>query len=324
MVQRFGLIKPAESVIQKNRKNQTGGNYYRFPSDLGAHAVILNFKQYQYGGSELRNSTNPSSIVLPLPQNLQESFRVNIGANQLGTDGALAAELGAGSNMTSEFVVKTLSTLYDSVKSIGKSTAGGLSDLSENSLKEMLEPALDALNKGVSGAGDIAQFVVKSGLASIFPGLMDAFGAGKGTMINPYAALTFSGVDMKQHTFNWTFAPKSSNESRILKDISLEINRNILPETQSVGGNFTGGIPILNRGILRYPYMVDIFFLGLDQSYFYFFKTCMISGFDVNYTPQGPAFLKGGKPAVVTMNMNLVEADIHTREDYGDPNFYAT
>jgi len=328
---RFELIKPAESVIQKNRKNQTGGKYYRFPSDLGAHSVILNFKQYQYGGSELKNSVDHSSIILPLPQNLQDSFRVNIGANQLGISGALAAELGAGSNRASEFAENIISTLYDSIKSIGKSTAGGLSDLSKTPMKDMLRTTLDALNKGLSGAGDITQFVVKSGLASIFPELLDAFGAGKGTAINPYAALTFSGVDMKQHTFNWTFAPKSSRESDILKDISLEIKRNILPETQSVGAAFTNGIPILNRGILRYPNMVDIFFLGLDQPYFYFFKTCMVSGFDVSYTPQGPAFLKGGKPAIVTMNMSITEADIHTREDYeegvfetGDPNFYAT
>jgi hypothetical protein len=313
---RFEHIKPAESVIQKNRKNQIGGNYYRFPSDLGAHSVILNFKQYQYGGSELKNSVETSSIVLPLPQNLQDSFRVNVGANQLGISGALAAELGAGSNRALEFSENILSTLYDSIKSIGKSTASGLSDFSEKPMKDMLKPTLAALNSGLSGTGDITQFVVKSGLASIFPGLMDAFGAGKGTMINPYAALTFSGVDMKQHNFNWTFAPKSSRESDVLKDISLEIKRNILPETKSVGGDFTRGIPILNRGILRYPNMVDIFFLGLDQPYFYFFKTCMVNGFDVSYTPQGPAFLKGGKPAIVTMNMNLVEADIHTREDY--------
>jgi hypothetical protein len=313
---RFEHIKPAESVIQKNRKNQIGGNYYRFPSDLGAHSVILNFKQYQYGGSELKNSVETSSIVLPLPQNLQDSFRVNVGANQLGISGALAAELGAGSNRALEFSENILSTLYDSIKSIGKSTASGLSDLSKKSFKDMLSTMRNALNSGLSGTGDITQFIVKSGLASIFPGLMDAFGAGKGTMINPYAALTFSGVDMKQHNFNWTFAPKSSRESDVLKDISLEIKRNILPETKSVGGDFTRGIPILNRGILRYPNMVDIFFLGLDQPYFYFFKTCMVNGFDVSYTPQGPAFLKGGKPAIVTMNMNLVEADIHTREDY--------
>ena len=312
---RFELIKPAESVIQKNRKNQTGGKYYRFPSDLGAHSVILNFKQYQYGGSELKNSVDHSSIVLPLPQNLQESFRVNVGANQLGSSGALAAEIGA-STTDFESLGDTFSTLYDSIKAIGKSTASGISDFSEKKLENMLTSTLNALKIGLSGTGDIAQFVVKSGLASIFPELMDAFGSGRGTAINPYAALTFSGVDMKQHTFNWTFAPKSSRESNVLKDISSEIKRNILPETQSVGGISTIGFPILNRGILRYPNMVDVFFLGLDQPYFYFFKTCMINGFDVNYTPQGPAFLKGGKPAIVTMNMNLVEADIHTRYDY--------
>jgi hypothetical protein len=48
-----------------------------------------------------------------------------------------------------------------------------------------------------------------------------------------------------------------------------------------------------------------------------YFKTSMIQGFNVSYTPHGLAIVKGGKPAMVSLSMNLVEADIHTAEDYG-------
>jgi hypothetical protein len=43
----------------------------------------------------------------------------------------------------------------------------------------------------------------------------------------------------------------------------------------------------------------------------------MVQGFTVNYTPNGLALVKGGKPAIVGLNMTLVEADIHTSEDFG-------
>ena len=49
----------------------------------------------------------------------------------------------------------------------------------------------------------------------------------------------------------------------------------------------------------------------------YYFKRAMISQFEVNYSGAGmPAFVEGGKPAVITMSMTLTEIDIHTAEDY--------
>ena len=78
-------------------------------------------------------------------------------------------------------------------------------------------------------------------------------------------------------------------------------------------GNAVG----LNKVLLNYPSTVDIFFLGVDDQYFLYYKTCMVQQFATNYTPNGLAFVAGGKPAMVTMNMTLMEMDIHTSEDYG-------
>jgi hypothetical protein len=43
----------------------------------------------------------------------------------------------------------------------------------------------------------------------------------------------------------------------------------------------------------------------------------MVQQFQNNYTPNGLAVVTGGKPAMVSMNMTLMEMDIHTSEDYG-------
>jgi hypothetical protein len=42
----------------------------------------------------------------------------------------------------------------------------------------------------------------------------------------------------------------------------------------------------------------------------------MVSQFNVDYTPNGIALNKGGKPSAVRINMIMTEAAIHTKADY--------
>jgi hypothetical protein len=63
--------------------------------------------------------------------------------------------------------------------------------------------------------------------------------------------------------------------------------------------------------------MVDCFFHGIDQNYFYKLKTSMISQFNVDYTPNGIALNRGGRPSAVRITMVMTEAAIHTKADYG-------
>ena len=82
------------------------------------------------------------------------------------------------------------------------------------------------------------------------------------------------------------------------------------------GVSITGGNETLSRGLLRYPSMVDCFFHGIDSNYFYQLKTSMISQFNVDYTPNGIALNRGGKPSAVRLTMTMTEAAIHTKADY--------
>ena len=42
----------------------------------------------------------------------------------------------------------------------------------------------------------------------------------------------------------------------------------------------------------------------------------MVSQFNVDYSPNGIALNKGGKPSAVRINMIMTEAAIHTKADY--------
>ena len=62
--------------------------------------------------------------------------------------------------------------------------------------------------------------------------------------------------------------------------------------------------------------MVDIYFQGIDMNYYFKFKTSMISQLNVDYTPNGIAINKGGRPSAIRITMTLNEAYIHTADDY--------
>ena len=168
-------------------------------------------------------------------------------------------------------------------------------------------------------ASNTGLYLAKAGLGKVAPDILNGVGQGKGNAINPFASLVFKGVDLKVHSLEWLLSPESEEEQRELKDIIKIIQSNILPEaTSPLGSDAEGqerGLSVMDKGILRYPSMVNIYLMGVDQEYYFRFKTSMISQFNVDYTPNGLAVNKGGKPSAIRITMTLNEAFIHTKGD---------
>ena len=297
-------VTPAAHGIDRT-KNANKGTQLMFPHNIGHHAMVLNFKKYSYGGSAHVNQVSNDSIILPLPKNLQDNLNVKVGADEIGITGALAGSaLGASSDVLSD-----TSQSASQIRSMFKKTVEGASEEAETT-----NSILGLLDKSVDGA----LFAARAGLGSIAPDVAKGLGAGRGTAINPYATLVFSGVDLKVHTFEWLLSPDNKDEAETLKNIIRIIQNHITPEMKGVVGedvNPSG----LGRGLLRYPSMVDAFFHGINTDFFYKLKTCMVSQFNVDYTPNGIALNKGGKPSAVRINMIMTEAAIHTKADYAEP-----
>lgn len=131
--------------------------------------------------------------------------------------------------------------------------------------------------------------------------------------LNPKAALTFEGTELKTHSFQWNLYPQNERESEALKTIINTMKRRELPK-------YGGGS--LERTFLYYPNTVDVFLLGVDEDHFMKYKTSMVRSLNISPTAQGGlTLLEGGKPASVTIDMILMEMDIHTSEDYETGNF---
>ena len=271
-----GFIVPTVEEVITSRRENSAYSELRFPDDLGPHAVVLNFSDYSYDRSANTVSTiTTSSICLPLPQNLRDSFQIDIRKEDLGYLGDVTRKL---------------------VSAAGPSIQAGDWDGAAKAAWNS-----SALEEGAVGRA------LRAALAASDSAIVKGVESSLGAIINPHVALTFNGISLKSHQFNWTFAPTSASESVRLAKITRTIKASILPSFKKDA----------TRTFLYYPKVVDIFFLGSEPGHMYFFKRCMVNSFDVDYAGAGtPAFLPNGRPGFVKMDMGLSEMEIHTAEDY--------
>lgn len=309
------MVSPREEINKKKQDiRATGILEYPLNSKF-AHGTLLLFKKYKYAspGSRAINSVgvtnftteelSGSGILLPLPRELNESFRVQLGEFNQGVMGDAVSQ-------TSSYL-------------LGGGSAPSLSSLGENmgvpSTQTMLKGAGSALGAGLGFLASKYLTKKAAGQATGIGGLIgsnldtsslaNSIEAGAGATVNPKQALQFRGVDLRTHNFSWSMAPTSPDESDEIQNIINTVKRHSLPSYSALGP--------LKRAFLSYPSTVDIFFFGIDEGYYTRFKTCMIENFSFNYSPNGVAVMRGGKPAMVNMSMTLKEMDIHTSEDYG-------
>jgi hypothetical protein len=295
-----------QPAIRNSKASQTTQNL-RFPIyDQGAHRILMVFNSYEYKppGQRALNKLgflgrsgitgplpiepkNKSFIELPLPVNIEDSYNIRVQGYDAEISGALAA------SAASQFAGAGDLSLGNIISAAGGALSG---------------TGLDPSSLFSSDIGDISRNVAFLGRRNLPTNIGRAVDTGLGNTVNPKASLYFDGVNLKQFNFTWTLAPQDAAESDLIRDISNAIKRNILPSY----GNAIG----LTQSLLNYPSTVDLFFLGIDQQYFVYYKTCMAQSLNISYTPSGLAIVKGGKPAIITMNMNFIESDIHTAEDY--------
>lgn len=286
------IKQAAAASTPEERRTASYETNYRIRShsytENASHAINFKFKAYRYGQSGGGTSgfstvgRTTASVSLPLPTNLQDSFSVQVGAFEMGSMGALAADALSGADVAG-----------DIKRAVNEATN-----------KDGAAAALSSIQAA-------STFFARNALDELgFGGIAGGISVAGGTAINPHVALKFDGVDMKSHTFVWNISPKNAAESAELSNIIAAFKKAMLP-SYGLGGNGAA-----SKALLEYPDIVEIGFSGLDTTYFYKFKKCMIKSFNVNYTPNGPGILQGGKPGSVQMELSVTEAEVHTKEDY--------
>ena len=302
---------PVEAMARRKVEQRGPSNVLTFPKNIGAHGMLMRFFEYTYGGSKGSEEIPIAEIMLPLPKQLQDSFKINVGSNELGLMGTTAAELASDGLAVGNRISSFASASGDA----GAAAGNALMDFATGNAEQKAAAKAKAA-AGLNNALDAVGFLAKAGLSKISPDIANGMGVGRGTAVNPFATLVFNGVDLKVHNLEWTLSPESEEEARDLKKIIRTLQRMVLPKVEGVvSKDMDFSVGVLDRGILRYPAMVNVFLLGVDQNYYFKFKTSMVSQLNIDYSPGGISINKGGKPSQIGITMTLNEAQIHTVDD---------
>lgn len=296
----------------------------QYPANLGDYHMILNFKQYDYSTSQTNSQGRlVDSIALPLPANLVDSSRIELGGKQIGSMGQLAAstydivanQLGS-MNVTG--VEDLVSQMGNQLSNAAGAATSGIGRAAEAAQNLGVAGSLDALAAQFSGVGAMTTYALRGFADKLAPGVGQGIGAAVGNTLNPHATLVFDGVDLKIHNFEWQFAPRNEQESDTLAKVIEKIQYHIHPEYKSVTSRETNFAPI-DRGLLAYPSLLEIILICPSSSINFmvkFNKYVMVNQFNVDYTPQGISLNRGGRPAMIRCSMNVTESQIRTKADY--------
>lgn len=286
------VFLPSEQINNSRRSRRIA--QLSFPNDNSTHALIMQFKKYNYRGGTSSVAGTSASIALPLPSNISDNIALNISASQIGIVGAGASEIiaGRGGNLLSEIQSATQSAGQEAARSV----TGGLENLQAN----------------LSNASASAAYLARAVGGGISPEVGQGISAASGTAINPHTTLLFDGANLKVFSFDWTLSPRDESEMETISDIINTIKRRSLPSYKQ------GGSSSFSRGLLEYPDLVEMYFTGYDPAHMFLFKQSMISNITVNYTPNGNVMNKGkngSSPAFVNISINFTEAEIWTRDN---------
>jgi len=184
--------------------------------------------------------------------------------------------------------------------------------LAGNVLQNVLNADNKVSNNIVSVTGDVAAFALGTvGNATGLNDVVQTVSVGTGLALNPATAMIFSGLDFRTFTFNWLFAPKTSDESNTLKQIINQIKAAHLPTYSSGGTSLLFNYPSLVK-----PYINP----QTAQDFMTTFQWCVIKAVNVSYSPMGdaPSFYSATQaPVMIRLSLVLEEMEYRLPPAYG-------
>jgi len=240
------------------------GQNLRYPlgqiPDLGYDFVTFTAHEYKAAGNIDQLTTSSGlervggaleTISLPMLPGREESNSVSFGADSMNAIQAAAGRIALDTlNVTS-----------------GQGIVDGLSAFASRG-KEELDKLL--ANEGELKSGIVAYF---AGQAAQAPGLLTR---ATGSVLNPNMELLFKGPNLRTFNFAFKFRPRFEDESVAVKEIIRIFKRNMAVQ-RSASEMF-----LLTPNIFTIKYIHNS---GEDHPFMNRMKPCMLSGFNVNYTP---------------------------------------
>ena len=322
------------------RENDERITMYSFPAKPLPHSIQMIFHKYdysKYAASALLEtgegngfiSANPNlglvplgntveemstmSLELPFPRTLRDATGVSVaGFERDFLYERLASGIAGIANMSGADINSGLDSMLTAARNSGESVGkNGLGDTLVSAIQNFFGSNGNALSADT--AKSVGAYLATKFLSG---DLAKTASAVTGRVVNPQQTLAFEGVNLREFTFEWDLFPSNREDTEQITNIVNFLKQQMLPGTTGIAG-----APGLEKAFLRYPSVVELSLLGVQEKHFMRFKRAMIDNVTVDYTGGGNqvSIIKGGVPASVTLSISFKELTIQTAEDYGAP-----
>jgi len=324
----------ARPELIRERRNQAKFAAFSFPANKPMpHGILLTFEEYDYSkyiasiNSEKKANTenlgfvdtigsradiaSTSTVELPFPRTLTDSSNIRI--QSFERDFLYERTASAVAGMSGGDNASTLENFAASAKSALKSIRAGSKDFFDDPVKAITDAVGSMQGMSTEKTAAIASYLARNIIGG---DLARSISAASQRTVNPQETLGFTGVDLRNFSFSWDLFPSNEDDTKAIQNIVYFLKSRSLPEVEGADSNDG----FLARAFLKYPDIVSLNLLGVDESKFTRFKRCMISNISVDYGAGGQvSIIKGGVPAAVTLTVSFSEVQIQTRDDFPPP-----
>ena len=242
---------------------------------------------------------NTGTILLPVPNSVQDGNSVDYGSSKLGSLQATAAT-GIRNIMDADFTKGAEAYTTQVTQSVAK--------------------AKDEFVAGVGG-GDKAADILKKQLTASAVGQLGGnitvdqlMARENGEVFNPNMELLFNGPTLRNFKFSYKMMPRSEQEAEQVRLIIRSLKSNMAVKTKAAAGQ-GGSFFLKTPNVFNLRYRTG----NQDHPFLHKFKQCFLTDISVNYTGEASHMTyTDGTPVSMVMDLTFKELEPIYDVDYED------
>lgn len=263
-----------------------------------------------FGGREL---TTAGTVFLPMPNNAADSNATAWGADSMNNLTAsmiskMAGDLEKGllSNST---VIAAATSLLNSMTGVNAGQAAQLADLitktgtdvlNDPNIRQQIDAILNSALLKQGGFDVPAEQIL----------------ARTGVVPNSNLELLFNNVTLREFTFSYRMSPRSSPEAEEVRQIIHFFKRGMAAKKSGGSNSGNAGTFLGSPNVFELEYITSD---GQQIEGVNKFKTCALTNFAVNYSPDGQwSAYEEGQPVSYNIGMSFSEIEPVYEQDYGN------
>lgn len=242
-------------------------------------------------GSNKKAADYKSTVILPIPSNIQDGNSVSYADGSL--DGITAEVARATNTVINDLNDVTLRKLPEETAAAARTMFGALNNMG-NDLKNEWIRGLAARAANLPGIGNITreQLLARE----------------SGGILNPNMELFFNGVALRSFKFSFKLTPRNKPEADMIKEIIRTLKINMAPKIPTGNNNY-----LLTPNVFELAYKKG----NQDHPFLHKFKQCALTDMSVNYTGDGIyATYADATPISMIMDLTFKELEPIYDTDY--------